>query len=52
MAGPPYWTEAKLFQPDVIAIIARGATSNNHESATQAGAQSASKPWAIRGTGD
>jgi hypothetical protein len=52
VAGPLDWTETKLFRPDVIAIIARAATPNNHESLTQAGAQAASKSWAIRGTGD
>lgn len=52
MAGPPYWTQTKLFRLDVIAIIARTATSNNHESLTHAGAQAASKAWAIRGPGD
>jgi hypothetical protein len=36
----------------VIAIIARIATSNHHQSLTHAGAQAASKPWATRGTGD
>ena len=33
MAGPPFFP-TKLFRPDVIAIIARVATSNHHQSLT------------------